>query len=152
MDQVREDSGSYLRYEAIPTGEEHSYEWISVKGGRGGHFNVPDAFYRRKTPAEITQDKLKISEMPAGTVIRDRLYLDTIPKTLHKYIDVYLQRRWGKDFTTKPSTEVLPMGEWVLIHYVRNEIPVEMAGGRRRATKKTRRNLRKSRKYSTRHN
>ena len=141
MEEVNADKGAYFAYSRIPAGEESTYTWIHKPGFRGGHYEFPDTFYRKKTDAEINQDKIRISEIAPGTVIQDRMYLDTIPKQLHKHIDMLVEKRSTVSpyREIKSSTEILPIGDWIRVHYLRNKIPVELSGGRRRGIKKTRR-------------
>jgi len=143
MEEVRKNTGAYAAYYSIPAGKEDKHNWIHSPGGSVVHMpSVRELFYRKKTKAEIDEDKQKLNDMPAGTIIRDRMYLTYIPKELHKYINVVLEtRNYPRERTEKPSNEELEFGKWVHLYYVRNNIPVEMSGGKRKL-KKTRRNRR----------
>ena len=142
------DKGAYIAYTSIPEGDEDKYEWIQqgknekVTMGSGSYY-IPKRFYRKKTDAEINKDKEELNKIPAGTIIKNRTVLDTIPKKLHKYINIILEERspsYGKPRQTKiiSAEQYIPSSiDWYIRDYIRNDIPVEISGGRRRETKKT---------------
>jgi len=164
MQEYYKDKGAYVGYYSIPNGQEDKYEWIHSPGGGMGHYGtVKEVFYRKKTDAEINEDKQKINEIPAGTVIRDRNYLDTIPKVLHKYISIEVEPRSGLEpklgIPKEKQREIITLEQkntnkmytyWVILNYIRNDIPVEVSGGRRRGMKKTRNNRRNLQRSSSR--
>jgi hypothetical protein len=129
MEEVRKEPGVYVIYSSIPVGYENKFEWIHQRGINYGHFEVPNLFYRSKTPEELKQDEILVSEIKSQSIVAtfgDLCFLDRLPKSLHKYFDYTLVLRSDNETEKRVNAAEInnkPFIDFYKKNIIRNDLP-----------------------------
>jgi hypothetical protein len=101
MEEIYKHMYDYLNFSSSEWNElsiedKSKYKWIHQAGGRGGHFEFPERYWRLKTESDIQEQEEYIKSLPEGTKVNRSYFEDCIPPKLKHYFIVNMEGRYDK--------------------------------------------------------